>query len=378
MTRSEYAIWVIRKTRPRARFVACSHSEGFIDEQAGLDEGFSYISLYDEKIDSNVIRTRTGLIVIDNSYLPSFAYNLALCSVYVNSTTQPEAHRTVLLKNNFKKFFAEQLLFKHNNSFSRAIFLETLLYEERSMRPVFTAAREIPALGETARLLSQIMSSLVVNHELGHIYLNKAGSQWASLYGDHLLIVSQIIQFATESYGDAFATELKCDLIALNSALHLHQQHKGMLFCLRAVAFGFGAFAVMTSLTKSAEHTAGLQKGFTESIDLKSIKKSHIEFNYDIIPFTDMIERARLVIRVCEDIATLNKYNLYGSNGEFSLQQDFFEELLEITAQVMETDDLAAREMSLLVAQAFDQHPDGINYLYLRSKVYTSERDLED
>lgn len=379
MNRIEHAIWIIKNKRENARFVSGSHSDEFIDKQAELGDGFVYVSLYDEKIDSNVIKTKRGLIIVDNSYLPSFAYNLALSWIFTYGQENIDnAKKNILVKNNFKKFFAEQLLSRHNNSFSRAIFLETLLYEEREMRPVFLAAAEQPAVKGTAELLSQIMSSLVVNHELGHIFLEKAGVDWPSLYGENFDIISKTIQFAEEAHGNDFATELKCDLIALFSTIDLHQKQKGIIFCLRSVAFGFAVFALMGSLTKSAEYTANLHKKIVEQIDLKSIKKNHVEFDYGIGPFLDMIERANMVIQICHELAVLNDCSLFGVDGEFSLHQGFFEELQFTMETIMSTDDIPARELSLMVAQAFDGHPDGINYLYLRSKVFTSKRNHED
>jgi hypothetical protein len=44
----------------------------------------------------------------------------------------------------------------------------------------------------------------------------------------------------------------------------------------------------------------------------------------------------------------------------------------------MESDDRNARDMSLLVAEALHEHPRGVEFLYLRSKTFSSNRELPD
>lgn len=150
-----------------ARFVACMHSSEFIDRSAGLGEGFFYVNLYNAKIDSNVVTSKRGLILIHNTYLPSFAYNLLLCWMLCAGGERFDLGR--LLRHHFKKFFGEQLLRSNPNGiFSRAVYLETLLHDQVCMVPVFEAKSRQPDLDRRATLASQLMSSAVSFHELGH------------------------------------------------------------------------------------------------------------------------------------------------------------------------------------------------------------------
>jgi hypothetical protein len=154
----------VQIVRPRARFVAVTHSSEFIDKGANLGDGFYYVNLYDEQIDSNLLIPTTGkdkLILIHNSYLSSFAYNLLLCWFHclrLGDQKDSQLNLSRLLKHNFKKYFAEQLLSANNNAFSRALFLETLLYEQAWMIPVFEAKATNSNLSRDADLGAQLMS----------------------------------------------------------------------------------------------------------------------------------------------------------------------------------------------------------------------------
>jgi len=375
--KSDYVEWVISRIRPRARFVSVSHTDEFMPKEAEIGTGFSYVSLYDEEIASNVIRTKNGIILIDNSYLSSFAYNLALSRVYAVSMQESTGtDEALLLRYNLKKFYGEQLFSKHNDSFSRAVLLETLLYEEKHMRPVFASIKDNADFQYTASTLSQIMSSLVVNHEMGHYYLDHSPEICEPVFLKNQTAITPILNFAEVEYGKPFATEVKCDVIAVYSVLHLHEKTSGLLFCLRAIAFGFAAFAATSSLAKSAAYTAASHRKIQEEIDLTSIKKTHIDFDYAIGKDLDFIERAKLVIQLCANIAQVNGMNLFSNEPAFPLQDNILDHILSIMDQVMESSDPLEREMALLVSQGFHGHPDGIDYLYLRSKVYTSYRDI--
>lgn len=130
MSEIEAILSLLRKLRPTAKFLKGSHSADFIDAGAQLENGFYFVSLYDEKIDANVVRTKRGIVIINNTYLASFAYNVFLCCLYHPGLPWAAPATTALLKHNFKKFFAEQLLYFRNNIFSRAVLLETLLFEQ--------------------------------------------------------------------------------------------------------------------------------------------------------------------------------------------------------------------------------------------------------
>lgn len=208
----------IEMLRPRARFVAVTHSADFIDPAANLGEGFHYVNLYDEKIDSNVINSPHGLIMIHNTYLSSFSYNLLLCWLLCADSSSPTVdslNQEQLLKHNFKKYFAEQLLSFHNNVFSRAVFLETLLYEQVCMIPVFEAKSQDETLSNNADLAVQLMSSALSFHELGHVYLGKDRQIWDEILAQHNDLLRNLFGHVANNYPDLFVEDVMCDAISV-------------------------------------------------------------------------------------------------------------------------------------------------------------------
>jgi hypothetical protein len=355
--------------RPRAKFVAYSHSNSFTDPSAALGDGYHYVSLYDEKIDSNVIGTPRGLILIHNTYLPSFAYNLLLCWLLCAGEQEWKPRLPSLLRHNFKKFFAEQLLHFHNNIFSRAIFLETLLYEQAQMVPVFEFKARDTELHRRADLGSRLMSSAISFHELAHFFLRRGAGEWDQLREENADILNPLFEHAA-SYPPPFLEEVKCDILSLFSCLHQYTAEADRELCLRTIAFAFAAFAVLSSLTKSAEKTAADQMSHPDQVDFDSIEKIHRDYTYAIGIDRDLMERARLVSVICDTIARKEGITLFAESGAFPLPPGILDELLTYVDRVMDSDDRNARDMSLLVAEALHEHPGGLEYLYLRSKTF--------
>jgi|SRR5208282_5369205 len=137
----------VRRLRRRtAKFIAVEHSSEFIAEAADLGEGFLTANLYDERSNANMIDTKYGRVMIQNTYIASFAYNLFLCwlSAHKNPSSRESLDR--LLAHNFKKFFAEQIYRQTSRVPSRALLLETLLYEQAMMVHIFAAKERDPKL----------------------------------------------------------------------------------------------------------------------------------------------------------------------------------------------------------------------------------------
>lgn len=376
MSGKAYIERIVRLTRPSAKFVTVEHSNEFTESLPFFKDGYYYVSLYDEKIDSVLNTTKHGVYLVHNTYLSSFAYNLFLCLLYQQNQGKylslKEEKTVELLCYNFKKFFAEQLLHFHENIFSRAIFLETLLYEEEKMVPVFEAKAAHPELNLQAEIATSIMSGLVSFHELGHYFLNHSEQTWPELlkeYGDTLKIFFTDVE---SKYHEGFVTEFKCDAIAVYSCLSQFKEQTDPAFILNAVVFGFSSFAVMWSLVKSAHATGNVHKKLKEEVDFSSIEKTHRNYDYQMGRDEVFIERAKLVIQLCQTIAKQKKIELFDFNASFSLLND----MLELLDKVMESSDPHARSMAMLVAESLHDHPKGMEYLYLRSKVFTSQREL--
>jgi len=381
MTDAEYISRRIELLRPRAKFVAFSHSNEFIDKSANLGDGFHYANLYDEQIDSNVISSPRGLLMIHNTYLSSFAYNLLLCRLLYAGDDSNEGKTNLkrLLKHNFKKYFAEQLFAAHNNIFSRAILLETLLYEQQMMVPVFGAKARDESLSRNADIGAQLMSSALSFHELGHFYLDNTPQLWDEILANFPDVLTDLYKEVSENYPSQFVEEFRCDIISAISCFDQYQTETDKTFRLRLIVFSFAAFAVLYSLTKSAQKTTSDKKSVGDEVDFESIEKKHIEYDYTIGLDLDFIERAKLVKNFCRLLAEKENLKLYEKNGIFPLEENILEDLLSCVDFVMESDDPNARSLSLLVAEAFHNHSEGMEYLYLRSKtfVFGSDRNAD-
>lgn len=380
MSQSDYVLRCITLLRPHAKFAAYSHSTEFIDATADLGDGFHYVNLYDEQIDSNVISSPRGLIMIHNTYLSSFAYNLFLCWLYGYSgtgteATQRQAALDGLLAHNFKKFFAEQLLHAHNNIAARALLLETLLFEQTCMVPVFAEKARDVTLAQQAERATDLMSSVLSFHELGHYFLDTKPGTWESVAASEYAPVIAACERAWASYPSVFVTECRCDTMAVISCVQQHQASHELLFGLRTLAFAFAAYAVLCSLTRSAQATAeARQQEPLDEVDFTNLIAFHREHEITLGLDQDFVVHARLVIALCHQLATQQGLTLVGTDTPFPLPATILEDLLPYLDRVLACDDPNARPMSNLVAEALHGHEEGMNYLYLRSKTFQTNR----
>lgn len=369
MTASAGVRRYLRFERPRAKFVAVGDVVETGDPALG---GFRYVSLYDERIDANVVEGPGGFVLIQNTYLPSFAYNLLLCWIYSERTSAPDAERRRLLAHNFKKFYAEQLLRRHDGIFARAVFLETLLYEQSCMVPVFAELERDPELGNLARRISELMSSAVSLHELGHFMLKRGPGVWEDALQWEKGAVRPLYDEVRDRWAPEFVTEFQCDVLSVIASLAAPDgaEEAPRDIVLRGMVFAYAAFAVLFSLEKSASHTAAEHQRVQDEVDFRSIAK--LERNYDFVVGVDqpMVERARCVERLCRTVCEMHGMNLNESTGPFRLEPGLLDDLLAHVDTVMDSGDRNARDMSLLMAEALHDHPRGTEYLYLRSKTF--------
>jgi hypothetical protein len=373
----ENARRIIELSRPKAKFGGYSHTDDFLSLEAAIGKGFFHVSIYDEDINCSLTETLQGILLIDNSYLSSFAYNLIMAWHYENSHGRVQPGQiNLLIKHNFKKFFAEQLIHNHNNTFSRAIFLETLLYEQQLMIPVIHAANNDPQWMEIGKAIAGIMGNLLMFHELGHYYRNFKPQMYEEIIRLNDAAVRPLLE-KLAAYPEPFNEEVKCDLMAVFSTLALAGDDLSTVtFALRSAVLGFGVFAALWSLQKSALATAKAHRQQPEEIVFKTIEKSQRDYTYVIGRYVDMIERATLVTLLCESIALSKGITLYGSDGIIPLPKNTTEYFLTYIETVMDANDDNQRAMARLVAEAFHNHAEGLEYLYLHSKVFKSNRSI--
>lgn len=370
---------LVRLTRPNAKFVNVSHSNDFTDPTPELGQGYYYVNLYDEKIDSLLNKTKDGqLYLIHNTYLSSFAYNLYLCLFYCQHTNIDLTIKgNPLLNYNFKKFFAEQLYTFNNNIFSRAILLETLLYEQEMMIPVFEQKKINKLLNEYADFASNIMSNLVSFHELGHYILEVDKIIWSSILKEHNDTVGILYSTLETTSSSILLEEFKCDVIAVLSCINQYKNEYNIDLILKSILFGFSSYAVLSSLVKSAEATSIEHKKLIDDVDFLSIEKRNRDYVYTIGIDRDFVFRTNLMVDLCKLIGEKENVNLFSKGMDISIPETLLEDMLSIIDVIMESNDDNARNMSLLVAESLHNHPKGMEFLYLRSKVFEGNRELK-
>ena len=304
--------------------------EEFMSRGAVFDysiDGFGFrlkgiqFSIYDSEIDAVFLRSRAhGAIVANNTYLASFAYDLAIVWWMAGASgARPKPHGddevSRLLRYNLKKFFAEQILLRTRSVFAIAIFLETLLYEERAMRPLFKAAEADEQLQVTFNSFANMMSSLLLFHEVGH--------QVADIRSDFEDLLRREIEIRTQQpfeplwqqYNGQARVEFLCDAFSVLILSRNEEAFANFGLRLRAIAFGFIMCACMTSLEKSAKVNA---KQHPETADRDILDEIHADlpgagFAMGIDRFG--IERARSSIQICRAIVAGSTYSRKGCNS---------------------------------------------------------------
>jgi hypothetical protein len=366
----------VQQIGPDAKFIAVSHSSEFIAAEAELGDGFFTANLYDERIDANMIITKQGRVMIQNTYIASFAYNLFLCWLHGHSDQTGGATLGSLLAHNFKKFFAEQIYRRTNRIPSRALLLETLLFEQEMMVNVFAAKDANAKLSADADVAAGLMSFALSMHELGHYYLATKPGLWAELVQTEPDTIGSLYTHVVERYPADFATEFQCDAYAVIGCLRQYESHAGPAFALRALTFAFAAYAAMYSAAATATDTAALwNAGPVERVDFIDIAPMpHVDHDVKWAIDEQFMARARLVGRLCESLASKRGLTLFGSDDPFPLPPTIVEDLMRYVGRVFDCDDDNARKMSNLVAQSLYGHDVGMEYLYLRSKVFRTNR----
>jgi hypothetical protein len=343
----------------------------------GIDTALTgqHYSIYDESFDAVVYRSkRLGLIVANNTYLSSFAYNLAIVwALYGHQHDQllsdPDCALARLLRYNLKKFFAEQLLRRTDTAFARGIFLETLLFDERAMRPLFAQARTDTALAERFRFFSDLFSSLLLNHEIGHI-VGDAVADFAGELANELGGNMAGDYEAPSGWAPAAQREFECDMFAVLMAWRGRDPSVEPRFLLRTIAFAFAVSACMINLDKSAEATAAAHPESAEPDLLDEIyaQLPGAAFTMGRDPFAGA--RAHAVARLCRRLAP-SFSDPFASDQEFPFHPGLIEALAEFAAGVIDHQNVDERGLCELVARSLHGHPRGTRYLRLRSKMFT-------
>jgi len=371
MNDAQYVQWIISKVRPRAKFVNCDYKP-HTGAQYLISKPLYYVSVYDESIDSNVLSAPRALIIVHNTYLESFAYNVLTCWLWAGR--QPDFLRSegrlyTLLRYNFKKFFAEQFLRQRESLFAKALFLETLLFEQAAMARVGDEEEALPELRRSIRLGAKLMSSLVLGHELGHVVLQERPSEWDEVMRDHLHL-KPVATRVEANFLEQFVEDFRCDVMAIVGCMKEFENEFDVTSRLRLIAFGLCAFGVLLSLAESAARTAAAQTGNEEDVDLSAEFARYRGFEYTAFTNKDISHRIACGLEVCEAIAKKEGVVLWGMNGAIPLPHESGEYLNRFMREFLEVEDSNVRAMALRVAESLSGHDEGFEYLYRISKRY--------
>lgn len=342
-------------------------------------------SIYDENIDAVLLRSsQHGNVVANNTYLASFAYNVALVWLnygheYIKLADNADCVLARLLRYNFKKFFAEQILCRTNNVFGIAIFLETLLYQEREMRPIFAAAKADGVLSRKFEYFAQLMSGIFLFHEIGHLVHDARKDVFEGLLTDEIGEGGSIpFEPVWKNYNEAAKIEFWCDAFAVVVKSKDKPDFADQGFVLRSIAFGFIVCACMMGLEKSAAETA---RQHPASRDLDVLDEIHADLpgaSFVIGRDEFLLARAQSAISICQSLARAAGIELFQPDGAFPLPKNTIDVLSNFTLSVVDWDDSAARGLCELLARALHDNDRGLEYLKLRSKVFKMPPGAED
>jgi hypothetical protein len=366
----------VQRLRRTAKFIAVQHSSEFIDESADLGEGFFTANLYDERIDSNMIVTKHGRVMIKNTYIASFAYNLFLCWLYAQKNLLSHDGLNKLLAHNFKKFFAEQIYRQTNRVPSRALLLETLLFEQAIMVDVFDAKEKDPKLSADADTAAGLMSFALSMHELGHYYIATKPELWSEILESEGDTITSLYERVVREGSSELAIEFQCDVYAVIGSLNQYKNYAGEIFSLRAIVFAFAAYAAMYSATATAKATAALwDAGPVEAVDFLDITPMpDVDHDTEWAVDPTFLQRAALVAELCTRLANRRGFTLFNDEDSLPLPATIVRDLADYVGRVFECADENGRKMSNLVAIALHGHDAGMEYLYLRSKTFRTNR----
>ncbi|MBO6516091.1 MAG: hypothetical protein JJ975_06040 [Bacteroidia bacterium] len=348
-----------------------SHSSEFPGMGGYMLEDFYHVSVYGGIPDSNFLKLGEINAVVENTYLPSFCNDIFSCWLYHMNQGRTTDFQNVL-SYNFKKYYAEQLYWRCSSNFSRAIFLETLLYEQDQMVPIVNELSKSVKTRSYSELSVSIATSLISLHELAHLYLNSENKLWASLNQEYGQIIAPMYDDVKSNYGDAFATEIRCDMFAILMSVKLLERDWDMADILNIIIYHSNSFGLFYSLGRSAKVTYDQNRKNWESekVDFTSIDPYDSNDVYSIVPDKTMVLRSQLMISFCERIAQKSKAKIYDQNPQLPLSKQLLIQYVGVVDRMMEPKNPMARNMALLCARAFHDHPKGMDYLLLRSKKF--------
>ncbi|HSU82524.1 MAG TPA: hypothetical protein VLR69_08895 [Thermoanaerobaculia bacterium] len=376
---------IIRLLYPSARYTALAPIAAGQMEGEEAEQSFVYVSLYDHKIGSQTRPIGDKLVIINNTYLSSFAYNVGLCHLVGAAKGMSAGELARLYRHNFKKFFAEQVIYARNVLIGRSLLIETILYEQDLMVSAF-AGVVTSGLEEKARQIAALASGTVSYHELMH-YFEARDPQFDTRYRTEVGNDFEDIEAEALRLGGAgLRTEFRCDLAA--TRVNLDQQTSfSRADLLRVQLFVFYVLAELVSLTKSAAATAAAAVEEEAYIDLSSAEPPQHAFVFQIGRDPDFDARVDAQEKILARIAQGEGLTLFGDGAGFPLTSGTRAILQEAQGSIGDIDDTPAqgltgtdklrRGLAQILSESLKGCDQGVDFLLWRSKKFNLAGDLK-
>jgi hypothetical protein len=371
----------LRSTFPEGRFFhhAPLAAGRFTHEQANQE--FVFVSVYDHRLSTHFREVGGRPFIITNGFLSSHAYNLALAWLWHKAGERAgiDALKSAL-RYNYKKFYAEAALGERNCLVGRAMLIETLLEQQRTMEPIFAEAQVDPVLASRARDLQLVTGQLASHHEAGHYFIRSRGVPAGEMANELLegLATPEVAAVRAER-GEELAEELLCDLLALHFAIvdetTTLPAHPRMTR-LRIALFAFLVYGDLATLGSSAAWAArGVPGG--EPVTLGSERRSREPIEFVLIRRPDLARRTAGVVAVAEALAKRWGLGLFGTDEVFSLPPearailaDTFDRFADPEVQTDRSTGPGMVGIARLLAEALHGHDAGAEHLLWRSKQF--------
>jgi hypothetical protein len=372
----------LMRLHPHARM--WGHGEVGADHVEGESEDQSFISvfLYEHDITEHFRPLNGYKFIISNGFLASHAYNLAL--VWLQGLGD-RALRRARLRHNFKKFYAETILYARDVMIGRALLLETLAYEQELMAPIFDAAKADPNLSKRADTLASAMTGIAQHHELGHYFYRRSPAEFTSEMSKFLGgCLEPVVDDLRQQYADDHVEEVICDGVAAHFGILGDDQNRlsnaDLTARLRRTAFGLQAFYRLMDLRASARVTAKEYPDDAVAINLGSEIRPKDQPVYSVGHQPEVQFRSGALTQMLSAFAEHYSLPLYGDDGDFPLSPEAWEDFDHAFEHFGDEAppgtlshlgcDARGRSIMRIVAEALSHHPEGTEHLLWRSKSF--------
>jgi hypothetical protein len=323
------ALLRLQSLTPRARFFQSAEISAGRREGETEDQRFHYVSLYEHRIGNSVRPIGDYTFIIQNGFLTSHAYNVALAWLWPRRAGTGRPGDDGAVRHNYKKFFAECGLFRNNRVIVRAMLIETLMYEDGLMKPIFEASESDVEFGRLAQDIASLMSLLATRHELCHYFMARLPHEFrAHAMGLFDGAAKHAFDRAAALRGADSAEELLCDAFAAHQAMTSGDSTVAKydpVTRARMIAFAFQVFSDLIALEMSAHATVADPRD--DAIDLSSEKRPTEALPFSLGRSLDADVRAQEVVDLLAAHLSREGNTLYGTDGVLPLPESSWTEL---------------------------------------------------